>query len=165
MDIFNYGENLRTIRQLKEISQYAMAANLHISQPTYSRIESLHTMHNMELNCKIAKVLDVAPSELIPEKSDMDTIQFFFGAIVAHKTKEIIDSQLGLMVLVASFAFLVSMAYEAASGFCAGLEASEATTVVVKWTAALGTIIFLYLWIKRAKKRDRKTTFWRKCSA
>lgn len=58
------GDKIRKIREAKDYSQEYMAAKLHISQPSYARIESGGTRLSTERLEKIAELLDLKP-ELI----------------------------------------------------------------------------------------------------
>jgi len=60
-----YGEKIRTIRELRGLSQENVAARLGIAQNTYSKIETNQSRLNVEMLNKIAEVLEVAPLDII----------------------------------------------------------------------------------------------------
>jgi transcriptional regulator with XRE-family HTH domain len=55
----NIGNNIKKIRELKNLNQNAMADLLQVSQKTYSNIENAGNNITVELIQKIAKVLEV----------------------------------------------------------------------------------------------------------
>lgn len=65
MKNFNFGENLRTIRNYKNVCQEGMSAGLKISQTSYSRIEASREVPEPQLIHKLAEVLDVRPEYLV----------------------------------------------------------------------------------------------------
>ncbi len=65
MKNFNFGENLRMLRNYKNVCQEGMASGLNISQASYSRIEASRDEPELQLINKLAETLDVKPKPLI----------------------------------------------------------------------------------------------------
>ncbi|MGF1925180.1 MAG: helix-turn-helix domain-containing protein, partial [Bacteroidia bacterium] len=65
MNDFNFGQNLRIVRQAKGITQDAMSMILGISQTTYSRTEKMAAVPDLDFVERIADVLEVEPSILL----------------------------------------------------------------------------------------------------
>lgn len=65
MKNFNFGENLRMIRNYKNTCQEGIAAGLKISQASYSRIEASRDVPETWLIHKLAGTLDVRPKDLL----------------------------------------------------------------------------------------------------
>ncbi len=89
MKNFNYGENLRIARQIKGISQEAMAWDLSISQSTYSRIESGKIIPDPLQAAKIEEILGVRPSDPISllEELSKDTMVSICGSGLSAKAE------------------------------------------------------------------------------
>lgn len=60
-----YGEKLRTIRELRGLSQENVATMLGIAQNTYSKIETNQTKLTTDMMKKLADILDVSPMDII----------------------------------------------------------------------------------------------------
>ena len=144
MEIFNFGENLRKIRQAKDISQDAMALKLNISQPTYSRIECDAKAPDHNLVVKIAKALGVDLSELMPSST--------LKSILGEKLKEIFNTRIGMIIVFGSGLTLVIAAHDLAQSFCIEFKTSDATRIIVKWTAALVTGAYIWYCVRKIKK-------------
>lgn len=65
MENFNFGENLRILRNYKNICQDGMVTRLNISQASYSRIKASRNTPDLQLINKLAEILDVKPKALI----------------------------------------------------------------------------------------------------
>ncbi len=59
------GSKIKFLRESKGWQKEYMAAELKISQPSYSRIESGQVKINIEILLEIAKLLQVPPQQLI----------------------------------------------------------------------------------------------------
>ena len=144
MEIFNFGENLRKIRQAKDISQYAMALKLNISQPTYSRIECEPKIPDHDMVVKIAKAVGVDSSELMPSS----TLKLILGG----KLKEILNTRIGMLIVGGSGLALVISAHDLAQSFCIEFNTSDTTRYIVKWTAALATAAYIWYCVRKIMK-------------
>ena len=144
MKIFNFGENLRKIRQAKDISQHAMALKLNISQSTYSRIEGGSKMPDHNMVVRIAKAVGVDLSELKP----LSTLK----SILGEKLKEVLNTSIGKLVVVGSGLTLVIFAHDLAQSFCIRYETSDATRIIVKWTAALAMGTYIWHCVRKINK-------------
>jgi transcriptional regulator with XRE-family HTH domain len=60
-----YGEKIRTIRELRGLSQENVATLLGIAQNSYSKIETNHTKLTTDIMKKLADILDVSPMDII----------------------------------------------------------------------------------------------------
>lgn len=65
MKNFNFGENLRMIRNYKNVCQEGMATSLNISQASYSRIEASPDFPELQVINKLADTLGVRPKDLV----------------------------------------------------------------------------------------------------
>lgn len=153
MKKFHFGENLRIIRRQKHITQQKMADKVDISQANYSRIENQSTPPSPELVIRIANALGVEPIELMPPV-DPNAVPAVPEISHRQKTKELLRTPFGKLVIVAIFLSLVPAAYALAHAFCVENKASDQTTIIVQRSAAALTIggIWLWVWwIKRGK--------------
>jgi transcriptional regulator with XRE-family HTH domain len=69
------GRRIRAVRTEKKLSMRALAAAADISQPFLSQIEGGRTMPSILTLFKLAKVLDLSPSELLPTAEETDPIR------------------------------------------------------------------------------------------
>lgn len=69
------GRRIRAARTEKKLSMRALAAAADISQPFLSQIEGGRTMPSILTLFKLAKVLDLSPSELLPTAEESDPIR------------------------------------------------------------------------------------------
>ncbi|GAB4253009.1 MAG: hypothetical protein Kow0079_08220 [Vicingaceae bacterium] len=65
MDLLKTNENIRKIRELKNISQEFVANELGITTRAYSKIETGETQLTINRLDKICKILNVSPQELL----------------------------------------------------------------------------------------------------
>ena len=144
MKTFNFGQNLRKIRQSKDISQEAMALKLNISQPTYSRIEGDSKVPDHDRVVSIAKVLDVDFSELMPPS----TLKLILGG----NLKEFFNTRIGMLIVFGSGLTIVIAAHDLAQSFCIEFKTSDATRYIVKWTAAISTTAYIVYCVRKIMK-------------
>ena len=69
------GRQLRAARTAKKLSMRALAAAADISQPFLSQIESGHTMPSIATLFRLAKVLGISPSALLPATPEPDPVR------------------------------------------------------------------------------------------
>ncbi len=69
------GRELRAARTAKKLSMRALAAAADISQPFLSQIESGHTMPSIATLFRLAKVLGISPSALLPSTPEPDPVR------------------------------------------------------------------------------------------
>lgn len=69
------GRRIRAVRTEKKLSMRALATAADISQPFLSQIEGGRTMPSILTLFKLAKVLDLSPSELLPTAEETDPIR------------------------------------------------------------------------------------------
>jgi len=69
------GRRIRAVRTEKKLSMRALATAADISQPFLSQIEGGHTMPSILTLFKLAKVLELSPSELLPTTEETDPIR------------------------------------------------------------------------------------------
>lgn len=149
MNEFNFGENLRIVRQAKGISQEAMANGLGISQSKYSKLERKAGIPELALVEKISEMLQVAPSLLLSGRKLEDLIP---KIAFEQQAKEIMNTTVGIVfywLLVIPF---INAAYDMGNGFCEGLQTSEEVKKVVRFIAGIAAIVFAYYWMKRVQK-------------
>lgn len=60
-----YGDKIRTIRELRGLSQENVAAQLGIAQNTYSKIETNQTKLSTDTLTKLAEIFEVTPMDII----------------------------------------------------------------------------------------------------
>lgn len=65
------GEKIRKVRDLKGISQQALAESIEISQKQFSRIETNQVSPTFELTEKICQILDVSLKSLLQFNEDL----------------------------------------------------------------------------------------------
>jgi len=68
------GRRIRAARTAKKLSMRALAGAAEISQPFLSQIEGGRTMPSILTLFKLAKVLDISPSELLPANEEPEPI-------------------------------------------------------------------------------------------
>ena len=68
------GRRIRAARTAKSLSMRALAASAEISQPFLSQIEGGHTMPSIVTLFRLAKVLGISPSELLPGDAEPEPI-------------------------------------------------------------------------------------------
>ncbi len=69
------GREIRAARTTKKLSMRALAAAAEISQPFLSQIESGHTMPSISTLFRLAKVLGISPSALLPTAPEPDVVR------------------------------------------------------------------------------------------
>ncbi|MFT4212960.1 MAG: XRE family transcriptional regulator [Microbacterium sp.] len=69
------GREIRAARTAKKLSTRALAASAEISQPFLSQIESGHTMPSISTLFRLAKVLGISPSALLPSPPEPDPVR------------------------------------------------------------------------------------------
>lgn len=77
MEEFNILEEIRIQRQKRGISQEAMAFDLNISQPAYSKIERGETELTITRIYEIAEIFKISVFELLPKSKYGTGINFF----------------------------------------------------------------------------------------
>jgi transcriptional regulator with XRE-family HTH domain len=149
MTNFNYGENLRILRQRKGISQEAMAMKLNISQTKYSRMERRSNIPDDTLVKKIAEILCIPVSELLPplEELNCNTMGATHGSGKGLKASELLVKPTTFIIKIALALALAGVAYDAAGGASSALEVSDNTSLFAKWTAALAMMACFYNWL------------------
>ncbi len=70
-----YGEKIRMIRELRNLSQETMADSLGIKQNSYSKIETNQTKLTAEMLQKIATVLQVSPLDIMNQQPAIINLQ------------------------------------------------------------------------------------------
>lgn len=149
MDNFNFGENLRIVRQAKGISQEVMAIGLNMSQSTYSKLERRPTVPTIDLVERIFKLLDVEPSVLLSGRAIADLVPKIG---FEENAKEIMNTRVGIgffWILVIPF---INAAYDMGDGFCAGYGASDEVRRAVRFIAGLAAMGLAYYWMRRIQK-------------
>lgn len=154
MHTFNFGENLRIIRQEKGISQEAMAQHLNISQATYATIENQTTVTNHKWFYQIAEILDVPGNKLIAplKEPDLQDEQSTYTPELESNPIEILNTPFGNFILIGLSLTIIKAIYDAVRGACSAIETSDSTMTLASWTAALLTAAFIYYWIRKTKK-------------
>ncbi|WP_307216683.1 helix-turn-helix domain-containing protein [Microbacterium sp. SORGH_AS_0888] len=69
------GREIRAARTAKKLSMRQVAASADISQPFLSQIESGHTMPSISTLFRIAKVLGISPSALLPSPPEPSPVR------------------------------------------------------------------------------------------
>lgn len=85
-------ENIKTIRKSKGISHEAMAANLGISQATYTKIEQEETKLTVERLQNIADILGVSIGELLEPESQLQHRETQLSEFVAEVSLQKMES-------------------------------------------------------------------------
>ena len=154
MNNFNYGENLRIIRQAKGVSQESMAWNLTISQASYSRLENGKIMPNPQQIAMINKILGIPPSELMPhlEELEHDTLVSTHGSGLGRQAAALLGKPAIFFVKTGLALTLGGVGYDAARGACSALETSANSSSFASWIAALSMVAYFYYWAGRSKK-------------
>lgn len=154
MKNFNYGENLRIARQIKGISQEAMAWDLSISQSTYSRIESGKIIPDPLQAAKIEEILGVRPSDPISllEELSKDTMVSICGSGLSAKA-EVLSGKPPAFIIKTGMAMALSgVACDAVRGACSALQTPAHTAFLASSMAALAMILGFYYWGGGLKK-------------
>ena len=150
MNEFNYGENLRSLRQVMEISQEEMAFRLKISETTYAWIESQVTLDELMAE-EIAYALGGVPADMISpfEQMDSESLRAIRKMEEEQVIREFLKTPVGIIMILGASVFILNAVYEGTKGFCAGLETSPTTMLIASWTAAAFTVWILYYSVKR----------------
>lgn len=69
-----WGEGVRVLRGLKNLSQSELAARAQVGQASISRIENGSRMVSEAARIRIARALDVLPGELFPAYIDDEQV-------------------------------------------------------------------------------------------
>ena len=149
MHNFNFGENLRIVRQAKGISQEAMSIGLGISQSKYSKLERKDTVPDLDLVEKISKLLEVEPSLLLSGRELEDLIPK--NGFEQH-AKQIMNTTIGKVFFWLLVIPFINAAYDFGNGACEGFGTSEEVKKVVRFMAGIAAITFAYYWMKRVQK-------------
>ena len=70
----SWGEGVRTLRGIKDLSQVELAARARVGQATISRIENGSHRVSDAARVRIARALDVQPYELFPYIEDDEQV-------------------------------------------------------------------------------------------
>ena len=60
-----FATNLRRARQAKELSQEELALAAHVNRTYVSKLETGATWAGLEIICRLARVLDIEPADLL----------------------------------------------------------------------------------------------------
>jgi transcriptional regulator with XRE-family HTH domain len=149
MNEFNFGENLRIIRQAKGISQEVMAIGLGISQSTYSKIERDPKVPDLDQVEKICRLLEVEPPVLLSGRKLEDLVPRFE---FEQHAQEIMNTRIGVVFFWMLIIPFIDAAYAMGDGFGEGYGASDEVTRVVHFIAGLAAMVFAYYWMRRVQK-------------
>lgn len=159
MKDFNFGENLRIIRQVKGISQEAMAMSLGISQAKYSRLEAQASVPPVRILEQIAGILGEDPKMLLYGKDTEALLPKIDGAPITKKgladeVMAVMRGPIGLLVYFGLFIVFGELSYIVGGSFCDGLRTSEETKLIV--CRVLGVTVCCYMiyvgykiWLKK----------------
>lgn len=150
MKDFHFGDNLKSIRQAKQITQEFMALNLNITQVRYSRIEHRANIPELELVHQMAEVLGVETAELMPSIGREQPIA---KRGFEDWARDMLRTTFGIIIYCVITIFIVNLVYEMGNSFCEGYGASEQTTKVVRFLSGLAALIFMWYWGWRTRKR------------
>ena len=152
MDNFNFGENLRIVRQAKGISQDAVGTGLNISQTSYSKVERSSNIPDLALVERIADLLKVDPSILLSGQKIEDLIP---KVSFETKVSEVMNTTMGVFFYwIISIPF-INAVYDTATGFCTAWETTEETRRLVGFISGVSTIIFSYHWMRKVQKGSK----------
>ena len=138
MKNFNFGENLRMIRNYKNICQEGVASSLNISQASYSRIEASPDFPEVPVINKLADTLGVRPKDLISANWYAKAVN---GSSGKNKRKVAMISHTGQ---VAYGILLAIAAYDSTSGTAAGAETESIDALLFIGTCLGLGAFFLY---------------------
>lgn len=152
---FNFGENLRNIRQQKGFSQEFLATSLNISQAKYSRIERQSAIPDYQLICNMAQILDTPLTQLVPLTYQQNLV--LLAAIhkpkLENKVKVWLNTVAGKIITIAACAFILNIVYVSTKIICkVGFQASYTTMMIVAWTVLLSSIIYMRYLFKKITK-------------
>ncbi len=137
---FHFGENLRVIRTTKGISQKAMAHQLEISQPTYSRLESSKNVPEPNIVSEIAKVLGVPKVVLLPRSR------------LTYKAKAILESPFGVLFILVCFCSLGPGFWGLTDAICKHTGVPEETAIIYRKSSIIATIILIWYSVSKVKR-------------
>lgn len=155
MTNFNFGENLRNIRQQKGFSQEVMATSLNMSQPKYSRIERQSKIPDYQLNCSIAEILNIPLTELVPlsYQEHLVLLAAIHKPKLEIKVKAWLNTFAGKIITIAACGFIVDIVHMATKSICeVGFEASYPTIMATAWTVSLTLIAYMYYLFRKISK-------------
>ena len=149
MEDFNFGENLRIIRQAKGISQDAMAIGLGMSQSKYSKLERNSNVPALDLVKKIAHLLEIEPPILLSGRSLEDLVP---KIDFERQAKAIMNTRTGIGFFWILVIPSINASYDVGNSFCLGLGTSDEVRIVVRFITGFAAIIFAYNWMRRIQK-------------
>ena len=149
MKNFNFGENLRSIRSAKGLSQEYMALALKISQTSYSRIERNKTIPLNHSPVKIALALGEPVADLLPLGFEPELV--VSNTPVKFSEKAFAKTKTGLFVLLCTVILFGEFSYQVSYGICEAIGTSDDTLITVRWIASLTTVFAMLYWIKRLR--------------
>ncbi len=138
MKNFNFGENLRMIRNYKNVCQEGMASSLNISQASYSRIEASPDSPELQVINKLADTLGVRPKDLVSANWYAKAVN---GDSDKNKRKVATINHTGQM----AYGILLAIAaWDATSGTAAGAETGSIDVLLFISTCMGLGAFFLY---------------------
>jgi len=66
----NFGDNVRTLREKKGITQAELSAMVGVSQPTFAQYETGSKAPNVYTAVKLARILGATVEELVPSDTE-----------------------------------------------------------------------------------------------
>lgn len=124
MKNFNFGENLRMIRNYKNVCQEGMATSLNISQASYSRIEASPDFPELQVINKLADTLGVRPKDLVSANWYAKAVN---GDSDKNKRKVATINHTGQV----AYGFLLAVAvWDSTSGTADGTETESINTLL-----------------------------------
>ncbi|RZK39847.1 MAG: XRE family transcriptional regulator [Pedobacter sp.] len=148
---FNFGGNLRVVRQAKGISQEALALALNLSQTTYSRIESRASLPPDELIAQIATVVEVQKSMLMAPADITDMVP---KVRMALHLKEILDTPSGRFMYWVMMIPFVNASFDFVAGLSDGLGLSATMNMILRDTMGFFVIFMIFFWMRRIRKGE-----------
>jgi transcriptional regulator with XRE-family HTH domain len=146
MKNFNFGENLRMIRNYKNICQEGVASSLNISQASYSRIEASPDFPEVLVINKLADTLSVRPKDLISANWYAKAVN---GSSDKNKRKIATISHTGQ---VAYGILLAIAAWDSTSGTAAGAETESIDALLFIGTClGLGAFFLYHFTVKKVE--------------
>lgn len=149
MHEFNFGENLRIIRQAKGISQEVMAIGLNMSQSKYSKLERNPFVPDVDLLEKISKLLEVESLVLLSGRAIEDLVPKIG---FEQNMQEIMNTRIGQVFFWMLLIPYINAVYDLADGFARLNIPNEMAHRVVRFIAGISAIVFAYYWMRQMQK-------------
>ncbi|SFH42675.1 helix-turn-helix domain-containing protein [Pedobacter insulae] len=147
MKEINFGENLRRIRNMKEVSQNYVASKIGMNQSTYSKMENSPLIPNAEIVKASAAALQTTVDELLSDDLRLLDIA------EKHKAKVDIYSIIAILFAIGAGIICANPTWTVLTAFC---EKVGITGIFGRTISVIGGFVPLILFVKAARKITKR---------